>query len=35
MSINFLPQPDIVTYKQMKWYSKTSLSNPSKPFNIT
>lgn len=35
MSINFLPQPDIVTYKKMKWDSKTSLSNPSKPFGIS
>jgi hypothetical protein len=29
------PQPSVVTYKKMKWNSKTSLNNPLRPFTVS
>jgi len=30
-----LPQPSVVTYKKMKWNTKTSLNNPRTPFTVS
>ncbi len=30
-----VPQPDVVTYKKMKWNTKTALTNPLRPFTVS
>lgn len=30
-----VPQPSVVTYKKMKWNTKTSLNNPLRPFTVS